>query len=306
MPTFSLTSAQTTFLAPEMRLMLALVLGLLLATAIVVRPGRAGTSGRLRAQVTSWWFLLPPVFAAWALYPFGVPALVLLISAFAAKELMGLAERRPHGGLWWRFAGLIALQAVLGAMGMSAWNVALMLGLAAMSVGVWRASGGTHRESLLLALFAIQAAGLWCLVAMAPASMPQGLSATWFLYLCVVTALNDIGQFLTGSRFGRHKLATRISPNKTWQGVGGGLVFSVLFSLMVGHALGLASPLWLFSMGIVLSVAGLLGDLMFSAGKRLLGIKDYSRLIPGHGGILDRVDSLVLTAPVMLIALRLA
>jgi phosphatidate cytidylyltransferase len=141
---------------------------------------------------------------------------------------------------------------------------------------------------------------------MAPASTPQGLSANWFLYLCVVTALNDISQFLVGTRFGRHKLAARISPNKTWQGVGGGLVFSVLFSLMVGHALGLAAPPWLFGMGVVLSVAGLLGDLMFSAGKRWLGIKDYGRLIPGHGGILDRVDSLVLTAPVMLIALRLA
>lgn len=286
--------------------MLALVLGLLLATAIVVRPRRGGTPGKLRAQVTSWWLLLPPVFAAWALHPFGAPALVLLISALAAKELTGLANRRPYGGLWLRFASLMVLQAALGVMGMSPWNVTLMLALAAVHGCVWLASGCVRRESLLQALFAMQAAGLWCLVAMAPATMPQGLSANWFLYLCVVTALNDIGQFLIGTRFGRHKLAARISPNKTWQGVGGGLVSSVLFSLMVGHALGLASPPWLFGMGVVLSVAGLLGDLMFSAGKRWLGIKDYGRLIPGHGGILDRVDSLVLTAPVMLIALRLA
>jgi predicted CDP-diglyceride synthetase/phosphatidate cytidylyltransferase len=79
--------------------MLALVLGLLLATVIVVRPRRGGTPGKLRAQVTSWWLLLPPVFAAWALYPFGVPALVLLISVLAAKELTGLANRQPYGGL---------------------------------------------------------------------------------------------------------------------------------------------------------------------------------------------------------------
>ncbi len=301
-----LTWPQAADLVSGTRLMLVLMFGLLLATAIVARPRKGSTPGMLRAQVTSWWFLLPPVFAAWALYPIGVPALVLLISVLAARELNGLSGRRPDGGLGLRFASLIALQAALGVLGMSAWNVLTMLVLAAVNAGLWRASQGTHRQALLQALFAVQAAGLWCLVAMAPASMPQSLSATWFLYLCVVTALNDIGQFLTGTRFGRHKLAKRISPNKTWQGAAGGVVFSVLFSLMVGRALGLASPPWLFCMGIVLSIAGLLGDLLFSAAKRVLGIKDYSRLIPGHGGILDRVDSLVLTAPVMLVALRWA
>ncbi len=306
MPQFALALQQTTDLVPGIRVMVALLVGLLIATAIVLRPGRWAASGMLRSQVTSWWLLLPPVFLAWALFPFGVAVLVITMSMLAARELVEHSERLPGVNLWWSFAFMVAVQVILGVMNLRLWSVALMLVVASNRLYGWHASGRTHRNSLLQALFAVQAAGLWCLVALAPTSMPQGLSATWFLYLCVVTALNDIGQFLIGTLFGRHKLATRISPNKTWQGVGGGLVFSIMFSLMVGQALGLASPFWLFCMGIVLSVAGLLGDLMFSAGKRLLGIKDYSGLIPGHGGILDRVDSLVLTAPVMLVALRLA
>lgn len=283
--------------------MLALVLGLAVATALVLRARPVGSSSMLRAQVTSWWRLLPPVFVAWGLDPLGVPLLVLLISLLAAKELHGLSEQPSVPGLGPRFALLIAMQAALGAVGQGIWNVLLMLVLATLNAGAWHASGGAHRSALLQALFAAQAAGLWCMAVMAPVVPPQGEAATWFLYLCVVTALNDIGQFLIGTRFGRHKLATRISPNKTWQGFGGGLVVSAVVSMLVGHSLGLASLPWLFWMGLVLSIAGLLGDLMFSAGKRRLGVKDYGRLIPGHGGILDRVDSLVLTAPSLLLAL---
>lgn len=300
-----ITLPQTADLVPGIQLALLLVLGLLLATATVVRLQPQRTSGSLRDQVVSWWFLLPAVFAVWVLYPLGVLALVLLISALAATELSALSECKARGGLRLWFNGLITVQAALSVMGMSAWNIPLMAALAAMSVGTWYGFKCVHRGLLLQAVFAIQAAGLWCLVAMPPASMPQRLSATWFLYLCVVTALNDIAQFLIGTRFGRHRLAMRISPNKTWQGAGGGLLFSVLCSLAVGHVLELASPFWLLCMGPVLSIAGILGDLMFSLGKRLLNVKDYGRLIPGHGGVLDRVDSLVLTAPTLMIALQL-
>jgi phosphatidate cytidylyltransferase len=194
---------------------------------------------------------------------------------------------------------------MLAALDLSLWSSVLLLAFATLEMRDWRRARDARRDALLQALFAVQAAGLWCLVAMPPAGMSRALSAAWFLYACVVTVLNDVGQFLAGTLFGRHKLAVRISPQKTWQGLGGGLLFSVCASMAVGHALRVATLPWLAVMGVVLSVAGLLGDLVFSAGKRSLGIKDYSRLIPGHGGILDRVDSLVLTAPVMLVALRL-
>jgi phosphatidate cytidylyltransferase len=305
MPSLPLALSPPADLVAGVRVMLALLAGLTLATAIVVRPGRAA-AGMLRAQVTSWWFLLPPVFAAWALYPLGVSALVLAISALAARELADLSDAPGAARLRRRFLGLLVAQAALDAAGLEPWGAAAMLAFAAVHFRVWRAAAATRRDGLLQALFGLQAAGLGCLVILGSQPVSRPPSATWFLYLCVVTALNDIGQFLVGTRFGRHKLAARVSPNKTWQGVGGGLASSVLFSMAVGHALGLASLPWLCGMGIALCVAGLAGDLLFSAAKRLLGIKDYSGLIPGHGGILDRVDSLVLTAPVLLLALRFA
>lgn len=289
---------------------LSLMLGLALVTGLVRLSKRPGDRGMLTAQVTSWWYLLPPVFAAWALYPVGVWLLVLLMSALAARELAGLSRSRQAGTLRWRLAGLWLLQAAGTAFDLSLVSALVMLGFAGVMLQVWRSSSaasradGTGRDAVLLTIFSIQAAGLTCLMAMPLASISRDVAAAWFLYLCVVTALNDIGQFVVGTSFGRHKLAARISPQKTWQGVGGGLVISAMVSVWVGRSLGLASVPWLVGMGLVLCVAGLLGDLLFSAGKRALKIKDYGQLIPGHGGILDRVDSLVLTAPVMLVALR--
>lgn len=289
--------------------MLSLVFALTLATGFVKNMPRSGKRGALHAQVTSWWLLLPPVFAAWALYPIGVWVLVMLISVLAACELASLTQTDRTPALRWRLGALWALQGVACALDVALSMAALMLVFALVMHQMWRAgrgSGAQRREALLQALFAVQAAGVGCLLAMPLSGMSRDVAAAWFLYLCVVTALNDIGQFLVGTRFGRHKLASRISPQKTWQGVGGGLVISTLVSVWVGRSLGLASVPWLVGMGLALCIAGLLGDLLFSAGKRALKIKDYSQLIPGHGGILDRVDSLVLTAPALLVALRWA
>lgn len=292
-----------------MWVMLSLVFALTLVTGFVKKMPRSGKSGALHAQVTSWWLLLPPVFAAWALYPMGVWLLVMSISALAARELAQLAQPDRTTALRGRLGGLWVLQGTACLLNVALSMAVLMLVFALVMQRIWRAgsgSGAERRETLLQALFAVQAAGLGCLLAMPLPSMSRDVAAAWFLYLCVVTALNDIGQFLVGTRFGRHKLATRISPQKTWQGVAGGLVISTLVSVWVGRSLNLSSVPWLVGMGLTLCVAGLLGDLLFSAGKRALKIKDYGQLIPGHGGILDRVDSLVLTAPALLVALRWA
>lgn len=121
----------------------------------------------------------------------------------------------------------------------------------------------------------------------------------WLFYLFVLTALNDIGQFVTGKLFGKHKIAPTLSPNKTWQGLAGGIAVSQVTSFLIGTYLSLAAAHTLVTYALLLSIAGFVGDLMFSAAKRSLAIKDFSALIPGHGGILDRADSLVLTAPLL-------
>lgn len=283
-----------------------LMFSLLVATVAVKAWPRLRTQGALQSQVTSWWYLLPPVVAAWAAYPLGAVGLVILISALAARELLAWADPASAGRLKWQFAVLGLLPLVAYFNELTLWMSAWLLAISAWQLKAWH-GGQRPRGALLTALFAIQAAGLWCLPELSSAT-GEGphQAADKFFYLCTVTALNDIGQFIIGTCFGRHKLASRISPHKTWQGLGGGMVASVLVSAAVGRALGLASWPWLLGMGVLLSGVGLAGDLLFSAGKRAMKIKDYSDLIPGHGGILDRVDSLVLTAPLMLIALRLS
>lgn len=121
----------------------------------------------------------------------------------------------------------------------------------------------------------------------------------WALYLLGLTALNDVAQFISGSLWGRHRLAPRVSPHKTWQGLAGGVAVSMGLSVAVGASLGLAPVPVLCALGAWLALAGVGGDLYYSAIKRRLGIKDFSRLIPGHGGLLDRVDSLAGTAPTL-------
>lgn len=127
-------------------------------------------------------------------------------------------------------------------------------------------------------------------------SLPEGIYLVFLVFL--VTWANDTGAFLIGSPWGRTPLAPRISPKKTWEGVIGGSIASVaaafacrawfLESLTAVDALLIA---------VVVSVAAPLGDLCESLLKRSAGIKDSGAIIPGHGGILDRVDSLIFTAP---------
>jgi phosphatidate cytidylyltransferase len=128
----------------------------------------------------------------------------------------------------------------------------------------------------------------------APEAGPAGL--VFFLFL--ITGLNDITQYFWGRAIGRHKIAPRVSPNKTWEGaVGGCLTTTALFVWLAPYFTPLRDLPVLLLIGGVLPVLGFLGDITMSAIKRDLGVKDASNLLPGHGGILDRVDSLTFTAP---------
>ncbi|MBA2317243.1 MAG: phosphatidate cytidylyltransferase [Euzebyales bacterium] len=124
-------------------------------------------------------------------------------------------------------------------------------------------------------------------------------SGSWAVMATVALAVtNDIGAFAFGSRFGRHKLAPRISPAKTWEGFLGGLATVLLIAAVAtARAPGFDLPLAL-ALGAGVSVAATLGDLAESLVKRDLGVKDLGRILPGHGGIMDRVDALLFALPV--------
>ncbi|MCM1532836.1 MAG: phosphatidate cytidylyltransferase [Ruminococcus flavefaciens] len=141
-------------------------------------------------------------------------------------------------------------------------------------------------------------------VALAAAAMAAQLMPAVVVLMFAMLWLNDTGAYLVGCRWGRTKLFERISPKKTWEGFFGG----ALFAMAAGAVAPLVSSSYFhFScvegllLGVAVCIAGTLGDLVESMMKRQGGIKDSGHLIPGHGGILDRIDSLLFAAPVTLI-----
>lgn len=119
------------------------------------------------------------------------------------------------------------------------------------------------------------------------------------VFIC--TWINDSGAYLTGMTIGKHKMWERHSPNKTWEGTLGGALFCVLGAIFIGPLL-LDGLMWWYwaVIGLICSVAGTLGDLTESMFKRFCGVKDSGNIMPGHGGILDRFDSVIMIIPIIL------
>lgn len=113
------------------------------------------------------------------------------------------------------------------------------------------------------------------------------------IWLLVCIFATDIGAYFVGRTAGGAKLAPRISPGKTWSGLIGGMAWAAVASAATGYAFGLGETVHLAIAGAVLAVVGQAGDLLESAAKRRAGVKDSGRLIPGHGGLLDRIDGLM-------------
>lgn len=123
--------------------------------------------------------------------------------------------------------------------------------------------------------------------------------AWWLLYVMFLVWSVDSGAYIFGKLFGRNKLAPKVSPGKTWEGFIGGLMTSALVSWLFGlYAPLVISPKKLLICSVVAALASVLGDLTESMFKREAGIKDSGNLIPGHGGVLDRIDSLTAAVPV--------
>jgi phosphatidate cytidylyltransferase len=137
---------------------------------------------------------------------------------------------------------------------------------------------------------------------------PKVQGQYYVLYFILVTKFSDLGAYVTGSLIGKHQMIPRISPNKTWEGFGGAIVISTLASLLftkvAGKHLEEMTTLHAIILGVVLSSAAVVGDLIESIFKREAGVKDSGRIFPGIGGILDLMDSLLFNAPIMYLYLR--
>ena len=142
--------------------------------------------------------------------------------------------------------------------------------------------------TLMIALFGLSHLGLLL-------SLQGGRGLLFFLVF--VTEMNDVFQFIWGKLIGQHKILPKVSPNKTWEGFIGG----VLSTTVLGFALNFLTPCstpQIVLISFVTANAGFIGDVIISSIKRDLHLKDTSSAIPGHGGVLDRIDSLVVAAPV--------
>jgi phosphatidate cytidylyltransferase len=170
---------------------------------------------------------------------------------------------------------------------------AFALGLAALFVS----TSSTYRwKDPLLALFGVLYVGIPLSTVVSVRSLPSG--AFLVLFLAVVTWASDSAAYYAGTLWGKHPLMPSISPKKSYEGLLGGLIGAIAAALL--------AQLWFVStfswtdavaLGILLTLTGLVGDLFESAIKRRAGVKDSGGILPGHGGMLDRIDSLLFTAP---------
>lgn len=178
------------------------------------------------------------------------------------------------------------------------WLLALLLVFAyPASASLWR---GSRILRLVFGLLTI-VPFFWGMIALRQYGYEANpyTGAWWLLYVMVLVWGADSGAYLFGKRFGKRKLAPKVSPGKTWEGFIGGLATSAVIALLFGHYAPLAmSTPTLLGCSVAAALASVLGDLTESMFKREAGVKDSSHLIPGHGGVLDRIDSLTAAIPV--------
>ncbi|MBI4306423.1 MAG: CDP-archaeol synthase [Chloroflexi bacterium] len=257
----------------------------------VSRSARAVSAGALKRRLISAAIGLPIVVGTVIA---GVPATTALASAAALVAGYEIADISRTTGF--RRASILLLPVVLVAVGLSiaadragwtaAWAiVAAVLVICALPKRRGAASG------VLLSLAASLYLG--ALLAHTPPlrSGPDG--ARWLLLVLLATFAVDTAAYFTGRSVGRRKMAPSISPRKTWEGAAGGLVAGVLAGLALRSVLSLRIEMWeAAALGLAIAIASVLGDLVESWFKRRGGVKDAGGLIPGHGGVMDRLDSL--------------
>jgi phosphatidate cytidylyltransferase len=299
---------------PTFLIVIGSVIGLLaifsIVGAIMARraksPEAVATIDNLNARVRAWWGMVALFGGAVVFGPTVTLIFFGILSFMAFREFITLTPTRfgDHRALFVCFFLVIPLQYYLisidwyglFAILVPVYIFILLPALAAIAGDTqdFLARSAKVQFGLLLTVYALSnAPALLMLTNIPDYHLPPALL---LLYLMVVVQMSDVFQYVCGKLFGRTKLAPKVSPSKTVEGlVGGGLLAVGVGTLL--HGMTPFSPLQAAGMSLLIVIAGFFGGLVLSAIKRDLGVKDWGSLIEGHGGVLDRMDSVCFAAP---------
>lgn len=266
----------------------------------------------LRQRATSAAVLIPPLVAALMLGGPWIVAVLVVATGLAAREVFQLLTAAGYPSLAWLGIAL-AIALVLDASIVPAIDASgvLLVGTGTILAAVGAFTRTDPRDGLptwFATVFgAIYASMLGFVLrvgheaAVLPAGAPLatiGADRGWILLLVLAVWSYDTGAYFIGKRFGRRRFLSHISPSKTWAGLFGGIAAATVVSALILVGLG-QQPVTALIVGPLVSLAAQAGDLAESMLKRAAGAKDSGTLIPGHGGVLDRVDSFLFAAPIL-------
>jgi phosphatidate cytidylyltransferase len=308
------------FSDPELTWLFAGIAGTLAAATVVGQTLRLALPGgltsptiaNLNARVGAWWVMCGAFLLAVVTGGIGTIVLFALVSFLALREFVTLTPtaRADHRALAWAFFVITPAQYLLVGIG---WYglLSIMIPVYAFLFLATRIVLAGDTDRFLERTASIQWGLMACVycVSYAPALLLLDIdgyaadTGKLLLFLTLVVQASDVLQYVWGKLLGRHPIAPAISPNKTWEGFVGGVTCAVL----LGTALWWATPFnpWqAAAMSLLIALLGFAGGLVMSAIKRDRGVKDYGTVIPGHGGVLDRIDSLLFAAPIFFHATR--
>ena len=282
-------------------LTLAVAITALLA---VLKP--AGDFTNLRQRIASWWVMIAllagALLAGWQAFT----ALMIVISFIALREFLSLAPVRREDRLIVLAAfvamGINYLFIIIDDYGLYRvfipTYVFLIIPFLMACIGQTRAFLATTATFHWAIVTCVYNLGYIAFLMRTPAAEAQPAGAVGLVFfLLVVTEANDVAQYVWGKLLGKRKIVPKVSPNKTWEGFLGGWITTSALIWFLGPVFTPLSGIGLACLALFLPLAGFAGDVTMSAIKRDIGVKDTSALIPGHGGLLDRADSLTFTAP---------
>ncbi len=290
------------------------VLGLLVVLTVIgrvlkQRPNSGisrSTIDNFNAQIEAWWKICVVFVLSLLLGSIGSLVLFGILSFLALREYMTLVptRRADHRTLFWTFFIIMPLQyCLLGFQWFGFFTIMIPVLVCIFIPTSIAIAGDTSHflERTTKIQFGLMVCG-YCLShvpALLLLKIPgfEGHDARLLLYLGIVDQFNDLLQYVWGKLIGKHKIAWRVSPDKTWEGFLGGLVSATVLGTAMWWATPF-TPLQSAGMSFTICILGFAGGLVVRAIKRDIGIKDFGVVIEGRGGILDRIDSLCFAAPI--------